>query len=235
MAWGFCLFFVTATWKENPVKLFYKVLRGAAIVGISTVIGNASVRASVIEAQDIVVNGITFEAFQDNVSGHYWLDLDNFWDPFPYNTFNTLKAFLSGSQFHIASSVEIQNLMASMPAIPANFAADTLIVGGNYFGNPHPGDDRGGITGIYDDGVATAMSLAFKKIDQDVWHNAINSINPTTQFQTFGGGIDGEEYRDLGAWVVSTTFVPTVPIPGALPLLLTGLVGLGFLRRRRTS
>lgn len=87
------------------------------------------VSADVIESTDVSIGGNTYQTFQDDTTSLIWLDLDSFWDG--TTTYNSLIALLAGSGFHLATLEELSALQLSMPAVPANFAAEVVIVGGN--------------------------------------------------------------------------------------------------------
>jgi hypothetical protein len=153
--------------------------------------------------------------------------LDNFWDA--TSTYNSIAALLTGSNFHIATTAELLVLQASIPAVPANFAAETLIAGGNYIGNPHPGVDRGLMWGIFEDGdISPRISYSWK-FDTDInWNVATNAIAATDTLRS-----QNTLSQDLGAWIVSNG-----PLGGTAPeaaslAVWSVLIVLGTLRLSR--
>ena len=78
------------------------------------------VSAAVIEGSDVLIGGDTYQTFRDDTTSLIWLDLDSFWDG--TTTYNSLISLLDGSGFHLATLPELEALLLSMPAVPANFA-----------------------------------------------------------------------------------------------------------------
>jgi hypothetical protein len=154
--------------------------------------------ASIANGPDVVIGGSTYRTFVDETTGLRWLDLDNFWDE--TSTYDSIAALLAGSSFRLARTPELEELQASIPAIPANFSAETLIVGGNSIdGNPHPGEDRDLMGGIFDDGDSSdGVAYSFKTGVSDSWSFATNALSPSVPLRS-----SQPTYQDLGAWIVS--------------------------------
>lgn len=160
-----------------------------------------------------------YRAFQDTSSGLVWLDLDNFWGG---TTYNSLNALLSSSGFHIATTAELAGLQSSIPAVPANFASEVLVVGGNYVGHPTAGISRNLIWGIYEDGnAADGVSYSWKFDTDTNWNFSSNSVGVNDAFTS--------QNPDLGAFVVANA---PVPEPGTWLLFGLGATGLVLFRRR---
>ena len=134
---------------EKRIRRMSSVLFGAVLVA-AVLFGVAPASAGVINSSDVLIGGNPYRTFQDTNTNLVWLDLDNFFDA--TSTYDSIVALLSGSGFHLASLAELQGLEASIPAIPANFASEVPIVGGNYAGSPHATGTRNLMWGIYEDG-----------------------------------------------------------------------------------
>jgi uncharacterized protein DUF4114 len=63
-------------------------------------------------------------------------------------------------------------------------------------------------------------------------HMVTFRVNQTHYFLAFEDLLLGQSDHDFNDMVVEVKFVNPVPLPAALPLLLSGIAGLGFLRRR---
>ena len=190
---------------------------------LSVVLGLVCVSASagIVNVADVM----GFSAFQDDISGLTWLDIDEFWGM----DLPTVQAAIP-TGFHLATFSELEALMNSMGGVVGTFAADCAIAGGNCDGLTGAKREGGiGIMwGMYDDGSGpTNQDWAWKWSDGTIgaattvagW-NVRTSASPAT---STGG--------DLGAWVVADS-VTGAPEPSTLVLLATGLGGIGLLRRR---
>ena len=182
-------------------------------------------QALVIESTDVTIDGKSYGTFIDDTTNLTWLDIDGFWDR--YSSYNSITTLLSGSGFHLANLVELQTLQTSMPAIQANYTTDALIVGGNYFGNPHPGLDRNLMGGIYDDGNNSSISLSWRWDDTD-WLFAADRLAPGHNIFRINGA-----HQDTGAWIVSDKIL-TVPEPSIVWLIGIGLSLIGLTKRTRS-
>ena len=154
--------------------------------------------AGVVDTPDVSFGGQTYRTFQDDTTSLYWLDLDNFWDE--TSTYNSLIALLNGSGFHLATLTELTALQASIPAVPANFATELVITGGN-------NTTRQLMWGIYEDGnPADGISYAFKEEGEGAfeWFTQINQTTATAIFSTVN-----PVFKDLGAWIVEGDLQPT--------------------------
>lgn len=178
--------------------------------------------AFVIDSADVTIGGQSYGTFIDDTTNLTWLDIDSFWDR--YSSYNSITALLSGSGFHLATLAELQTLQTSMPAIQANYTTDALIVGGNYYGNPHPGWDRNLMGGIYDDGDDSGISLSWRWDNTD-WLFSADRLAPDHNIFRINGA-----HQDTGAWIVSDQ-VLAVPEPSILWLLGIGLGLLGLTKR----
>ena len=169
--------------------------------------------AGVVDTPDVSFGGQTYRTFQDDTTSLYWLDLDNFWDE--TSTYNSLIALLNGSGFHLATLTELTALQASIPAVPANFATEVVIIGGN-------NTTRQIMWGIYEDGNPTdGISYTFRNPGSTEWHSGINQTTATTILSTVN-----PVYNDLGAWIVEGDVQPTTYSVGGNVSGLTGSVTL---------
>ena len=169
--------------------------------------------AGVVDTPDVSFGGQTYQTFQDDTTSLYWLDLDNFWDE--TSTYNSLIALLNGSGFHLATLTELTALQASIPAVPANFATEVVIIGGN-------NTTRQIMWGIYEDGNPTdGISYTFRNPGSTEWHSGINQTTATTILSTVN-----PVYNDLGAWIVEGDVQPTTYSVGGNVSGLTGSVTL---------
>lgn len=174
--------------------------------------------AGVIEAPNVTIGNSSYETFQDDTTSLIWLDLDSFWDD--TTTYNSLVTLLAGSGFRLATASDLALLEASMPAIPANFAAEVVIVGGNY-------TSRNLMWGIYEDGNSSdGVSYSYRYGTDNAWQYSYNIVSPTEVFSNHN-----QTERDLGAWVVADESRPVEPVPtlnwlgiAALVFMLTGFV-----------
>jgi len=185
---------------------------------------STSVQAAVVESTDVMIGGSSFETFIDDTTGLTWLDLDNFWDG--TSSYASITSLLAGSGFHIANPRELSVLQSSISASAFTFT-EAIIIGANYLGNLHPGDDRELMWGIYDDGNSSdAIAYSWRSANI-LWESggyisassALSSLNPA--------------YQDLGAWVVEDSTIPQVPVPAAFWLFVSGLLGLIGVARRK--
>lgn len=190
--------------------------------------GNSVVQASVIDVSDVVVAGSSYRAFQDTTTGLVWLDLDNFFQD-DTATYNSIVTYLAGSGYHLASMTDLLLLMASIPAIPANFDAEAVIVGANYPGSPYATGTRNLMWGIYEDGnSADGVSYVWRFSSDTNWGVGPNIVSATAVLNT----VDPTD-RDLGAWIVADA--ADVPEPAAAALVGLGLAWAALLRRKRAA
>lgn len=195
-------------------------------IGVSMLGLPIAAQAAVIESSNVTIDGSSYETFLDDTTNLIWLDIDSFWNT--ANTYNTITTLLSGSGFHIANFQEIDDLQLSMPAIPSTFTDDAVIVGGNYVGHLTHTDPRDIIWGLYNDddqNTTINVGLAHRLGTATIWTTAPSTVNPNTQLADWN-----TTYKDLGAWVVSDA---PVPIPAAVWLFGSGLIGLIGLARRK--
>ena len=198
------------------------ILISLALLGLSV----SSANASVVDSADVSFGSMTYTTFIDTTTSLTWLDLDNFYLGY---TFNSVKTALIGSGFHIANEAEMLGLESSIPIVPANFAAEAAIVGGNLAAN---GGTRDIIWGVYDDENGGNASYTFKGPSSTLWGNALGAIDPDSLFSLQ----NGSQHNDLGAWVVSDNVISAVPVPAAVWLFGTALIGfVGMSRRRKVA
>jgi hypothetical protein len=201
-----------------------KLKHALFIASLTVFLCPAGSQAAVVNSADVNIAGNPYRTFIDQNTNLTWLDLDNFWDA--TSTYNSIVALLAGSGFHLANLTELSALQSSMPAIPANFTSESVIVGGNYFGNPAPGADRNLEWGIYQDGnAADGVSYSWKDAG---WNFGFNVVGASTTLRSIN-----TRSQDLGAWIVSDAVINPTPVPAALPLFATGFGVLGLLGWRR--
>jgi hypothetical protein len=191
----------------------------------AALIAGMPVHATVIDTPDVVIGTNSFRTFQDVSTGKIWLDLDNFFgSSYSYNSVVTL---LSGTQFHVATLSDMNALQASIPAVPANFAAEVVIVGGNYLGSPYANGTRSLMYGVYDDGGLGAPTYAsdfFRYSTTTIsWGQNIDSLRTDLPLSFLA--------PDVGVFVVGPT--QPFPEPETYAMMLAGLGLLGFAARRR--
>ena len=180
--------------------------------------------ATVVEHADVIIGGTTYRAFEESSNGRVWLDLDNFFST--AFTFNSMKAVLAGSDFHIATVAEMQSLGASMDGGAATFAHDVEIVGGNYPGGAHSHGLRAVMAGLFDDGgKGPEVGNAFRF---DI------STDLVLRLDFYGPDVPVAAIaEDYGIWVAGSR--QSVPEPQSLALVLAGLAGWRLVGRRRAK
>ncbi|MBI5086156.1 MAG: PEP-CTERM sorting domain-containing protein [Acidobacteria bacterium] len=200
--------------------------RLAVILFCAGLVCTAPAAGAVIEYPNVTIGVGSYRAFQDTTTTRIWLDLDNLF--FTAHTYDSVVALLSGSGYHLATLPEITALQASIPAIPANFPGEAVIVGGNYPGSPYAMGLRSLIWGIFEDGdPADGVSWTWK-YDTDVDWNINYSVLARTSILR-----DAEpSAQDLGAWIVSDG-VAQIPEPSTLALMSLGLALVAARARRR--
>jgi len=209
---------------------------GSIIVLVSigwTLCADDRADASIINSSNVVINAQTYTTFQDTTTSLTWLKLDNFWNH--TDTYNSVVATLTGSNFHLATLSDLSALQASIPAIPANFTAESIISGGNYIaggGNPLSPANRDLMWGIYEDGnPSNGVSYSWKYGSDISWQFGPNSVSASQLLYTANSF-----NQDLGAWVVSNSVLTVTPEPSSLVLLGTAVsVGLVWRRRRQRN
>jgi hypothetical protein len=206
-----------------------KLVRSALITALFvSLLAGAPALAGVIDVADVTIGSAQFRAFQDTSTNLTWLDLDNFFQGYSYNLVAFVLA-VSGSGFHIATLTEVQTLEASIPAVPANFAAEAVIIGANYPGNPHAPGGRSIMWGCYAADGET-VSYAFRYEPYTDWAALPGHILKTDLLSSAL-----PDFQDLGVWVVSDSAATngSVPEPGTFALLGLGLGAFVAARRIR--
>jgi len=173
---------------------------------------------SVIDLSD--VNG--FGYFQDSATGFTWMDVDNFLNM----TFSEVSSLIQGSGFSIATRAQLEQLH--------NSSGDSYSTLAPIMGDSSQGD-TGIMWGLYDHSLNPTGFYAWSWLRD---HEESWSYDDVSGIPVEGG--DLSEYTALGAWVVATsTFTPlpsAVPIPPALWLFGSGLIGLiGMARRKKVA
>jgi hypothetical protein len=190
--------------------------------------GNSLASAAVIDVSDVVVAGSSYRAFQDTTTGLVWLDLDNFFFD-NTATYNSIVILLAGSGFHLASITDLLLLTGSIPAVPANFNAEAVVVGANYAGSPHATGTRSLMWGIYEDGnSADGVSYVYRFGSSTFWNMGSNLVSATAALNSVNS-----TDSDLGAWIVADA--AEVPEPVGAALVGLGLAWAALLRRKRTA
>ena len=209
-------------WKFSVGRTLGRVVLVLPLTAI--LLAGTPVHATVIDKPDVVIGANSYRAFQDTTTGNVWLDLDNFFSK--GYTYNGIVALLSGSDFHLATLPEMAALQASIPAVPGNFAAEVLIVGGNYPGSLYADGARSLMFGAYDDGDSAMVSTFWRyDITAGPWSHTTDSISSDLPLSNLSA--------DFGAWVIGPT--QAIPEPETYALLLTGLGLLGFVARPRKN
>jgi hypothetical protein len=189
-------------------------------------LGSLPVNAGIVDVSDVTIGGNPYRTFQDTTTNLIWLDLDNFF--FTDTTYNSLIPLLSGSGFHLATQAELDALGLSIPAVPANFAAEAAILGANYPGSPHAPGGRSLMWGIYEDGDPSDGVSYLYRYDYDTsWNYSPNVVAAGNILR-----LENNFAQDLSAWVVADAANTKAPEPGTITLLGAGLAGLAMLRRR---
>lgn len=174
--------------------------------------------AGVINIPDVMIGSDSFRAFQDDTTNLEWLDLDNFFSGY---TYYGIVALLAGSGYHLATLSELQALQASIPAVPANFAAEAPIVGANYPGSPYAAGERSLMWGIYEDGNPSDGISYSWKFDNDTSWKVVSNV-------MMEGNLNN---GDLGAWVVADAAGAEIPEPSTVALMGIGSACLVLVRR----
>ena len=240
LAFSSCLAYLPVWGQYGPVlpgrlreRSKMRISVGILLALVMSLVATGATNAGIVNSGNVTIGSNSYRTFVDTTTSLTWLDLDNFWED--GSTYASLTTTLAGSGFHLATLSELTVLQSSIPAIPANFAAETLIAGGNYLGNPMPGVDRGLMWGIYEDGNSLdGVGYSWKYDFDTSWNTFINQTSSTAVL----GGVNGSN-RDLGAWVVSDApLVAQTPEPASMALLAMGGSLLAFrrkLNRRRPT
>ncbi|SEM19742.1 VPLPA-CTERM protein sorting domain-containing protein [Syntrophus gentianae] len=153
------------------------------------------------------------KTFQDQNTGHIWLDLDNFFN----KTFNDMKATAVAAGFTVANKSDVSQLLSSLPDPNVNWTSYTAIMG--------EAPNRALIWGAYDQTPGdNSHDWAYSWSDSDSWSyqpNAYaNNVVPN------GGSRDA----DMNLWAYRGGAV--VPLPASFLLLGPGLAAVAVLRRK---
>ena len=188
-----------------------------------------SAHAIIIDASDI--GG--FKTFQDLNTSRIWMDLNNF---FNMST-DDMVSSASTAGFSLAKKTDVQNLLGSLPLTGGEWTSYNTTMGG--------APNRGLIWGAYDFDVPDPNFIGW------AW-----SYSSETSWNIEDGGFGGTHLRseipngngpfaDLNLWAYQIGDGHTggggggggqnntVPEPATAFLLSMGLLGAGFLKRRR--
>ena len=180
--------------------------------------------AAIVDLPDDAGNGY----FRDLNTGYVWMDIDNFLGM----TYSEIETSLAGTDFHIASYDEIQELFISAPLDFSYSYPSTHITTFNEYYDIMGGS---GWSGIPDDPtnsdwfrIIWGMYDSAGSVNQwSCYTTGPGIYNPSNMGWAYSSGY-ASSYA-LGAFVVETT---SVPIPSASYLLISGIVGLATIRRK---
>ncbi len=178
-----------------------KILAGI-VVGLFVLSAVGIVNAAIADMDD--VGGVGY--FKDVETGKVWMDVDHFFDMTP----DEMTLYLQGSNFHLASVDEMDGLIASVGA-DFNFDIVWGIMGGGSYSNGNR--------------IISGIDSRTEIPTTGVLHYGTRIIfEDTTTNWGYGGMAHNNSSPTIGAWAVSNN--SSVPIPGAIWLLGTGLLGL---------
>ncbi|HLF18689.1 MAG TPA: hypothetical protein VI749_07345 [Candidatus Omnitrophota bacterium] len=193
--------------------MFRKYVIGGIII-LLLLCGGSKAQAFIVDLSD--ANGQGF--FKDQATGFTWMDVDNFLGM----SYTDIHTFLLGSDFHIATFVEIEQLKLAAPADPTLFDLHASIMGSSPTVNL--------IWGYYDedgnpnDGGSWNFKWGSNPFNQptDVW------------FTPIGSGTN-QTFSNLGGWAVNTNLprTPVIPEPHSLLLLGQGLLAFIAFNKKR--
>ena len=210
--------------------------RWLALFGFVFVLFCATVssNAAIVDLPDVDGRGY----FEDLTTGFIWMDVDNFLGM----TYSQIETSLSGTDFHIASYDEVQQLLFTSATLspPWVASAGNLIPPASHiaaFNEYYDIMGGSGWSGVPSD----PTNSNYYRI---IWgmYDDLDSVNQWFYYATGPGDYNPSNmawvhsfgYTDsyaLGAFVVDST---SVPIPGAFWLVSSGLMGLlGFKRKQK--
>lgn len=200
----------TITHENLTMNLKFKYIALVSASVLSLIATPAT--ATVMNASDVTFGGTTYTTFKDNSTQRLWLDISNFYSM----NYSEIMNVLSGTGFHLATFDDIQSIAAIAPLDIAGYKQMYMTVGGSPIGNISI------IDGIYDGGNIGQSISEFYVYEPE---------NGNSYTWTSSNQIDinrKDTYR--GAWVVQNA---TVSEPAHLALLGLGLMGIGFMRKRK--
>lgn len=207
------------------MKKWFALLGCTVILFLSV----GSINAAIVDLPDQDGKGY----FRDLNTGYTWMDVDNFLGM----TYSEIEASIVATDFHIASDDEMQELFTSAPlsfvkqsSTPPYFPDSHINAFNQYYsimgGSPWGGDPSNPtnsnyfriIWGMYN--INTPNQLSYF------------TTGPGDYFPSNMGWAGSSGYTSsyaLGAFVVNTT---SVPVPPALLILGSGLIGIVGVRKK---